>query len=203
MLREALGAPRYGHQRAIRSRVLASVRAALGEEAFAAAWAEGEAMTRERAIAYALEGPPPAHSPPGGACEAEAPGEQARGTPRSAPSSLAGTEEATRPLPERRRAATEALAGPRRTRQERQAWALEYLRVAGSLTPRAYARALAVSTDTAVNDLSELLARGLVRAAGTTKDRRYRLRGDEALRPFAESDLAGPALESQFAEFGE
>jgi UDP-N-acetylmuramyl pentapeptide synthase len=34
---------------------VAAVRAALGEEAFAAAWAEGQAMTREQAIAYALE----------------------------------------------------------------------------------------------------------------------------------------------------
>jgi hypothetical protein len=31
------------------------VRAALSEEAFAAAWAEGEAMTQEQAVVYALE----------------------------------------------------------------------------------------------------------------------------------------------------
>lgn len=36
-------------------RNLATIRAALSEEAFAAAWAEGQAMTLERAIAYASE----------------------------------------------------------------------------------------------------------------------------------------------------
>jgi predicted ATPase len=36
-------------------RNLATIRAALTEEAFAAAWAEGQAMTQERAIAYASE----------------------------------------------------------------------------------------------------------------------------------------------------
>ena len=35
---------------------MAAARAALGEEAFAAAWEEGEAMTMEEAIEYALEG---------------------------------------------------------------------------------------------------------------------------------------------------
>jgi predicted ATPase len=176
---------------------------ALGEERWSMLWEEGQAMTRERAIAYAIEGPASAHIPPGGACEDAAPGQQAHGTPRSAPSSLVGTADATRQLPERRRAATDALAGTRRTRKERQAWALAYLRTAGSLTPRAYARALAVSADTAVIDLRELLARGLVQAEGTTKDRRYSLRGEAASRPFAESDSAGPALESRFAECGE
>ena len=34
-------------------RNLAAIRAALSEAAFAAAWAEGQAMTQERAIAYA------------------------------------------------------------------------------------------------------------------------------------------------------
>jgi non-specific serine/threonine protein kinase len=184
-------------------RRLATARQALSAEEQATAWAEGQAMTREQIVVYALDGPPPAHSPPGGACEDEASGERALGTPRSAPSSLAGATDATRPLPERRRGATDALASPCRTRKERQAWALAYLRTAGSLTPRAYAQAMAVSADTAVIDLRELLARGLVRAEGTTRDRRYSLRGDAASRPFAESDSAGPALESQFAEFGE
>jgi len=32
---------------------LATIRAALSEEAFAAVWAKGQAMTQERAIAYA------------------------------------------------------------------------------------------------------------------------------------------------------
>ncbi len=35
--------------------MIASVRAALGDVAFAAAWAEGRAMSLEQAIAYALE----------------------------------------------------------------------------------------------------------------------------------------------------
>ena len=39
------------------AREIAEVRAAMGEAAFAAAWAEGEAMTLEQAIAYALEQP--------------------------------------------------------------------------------------------------------------------------------------------------
>ena len=41
---------RAGHDQAI-----ASARAALGEEAFAQAWAEGQGMTLEQAAAYALE----------------------------------------------------------------------------------------------------------------------------------------------------
>ena len=36
-------------------RLVASVRAQFGEAAFATAWAEGKAMTREQAIAYALQ----------------------------------------------------------------------------------------------------------------------------------------------------
>jgi hypothetical protein len=36
------------------------VRAALGEEVFTAAWAEGRAMTPEQAISYALEEEGPA-----------------------------------------------------------------------------------------------------------------------------------------------
>jgi hypothetical protein len=39
-----------------RDRQVAAVREALGEEAFAAAWAAGQAMTPEEAIATALEG---------------------------------------------------------------------------------------------------------------------------------------------------
>lgn len=35
---------------------LGPARGALGDEAFARAWAEGQAMTREQAVAYALEG---------------------------------------------------------------------------------------------------------------------------------------------------
>jgi predicted HTH transcriptional regulator len=61
---------------------------------------------------------------------------------------------------------------------QRQAWALEYLHTAGPLSPRAYATALAVSVDTAFRDLQELVDRGLVQAAGTTRDRRYVRSGD-------------------------
>jgi predicted ArsR family transcriptional regulator len=55
---------------------------------------------------------------------------------------------------------------------------LEHLRTTGPLSPRAYATALAVSVDTALRDLHELVDRGLVQAAGTTRDRRYVLAGD-------------------------
>ena len=42
-------------ERAEYDTAVAATRAALGEEAFAAAWAEGQAMTMEQAIEYALE----------------------------------------------------------------------------------------------------------------------------------------------------
>jgi predicted ATPase/DNA-binding SARP family transcriptional activator len=42
-------------ERAEHDQAIASARAALGEEAFAKAWAEGQAMTLEEAVAYALE----------------------------------------------------------------------------------------------------------------------------------------------------
>jgi tetratricopeptide (TPR) repeat protein len=42
-------------ERAEHDQAIVSARAALGEEAFAAAWAEGRVMTMEQAIAYALE----------------------------------------------------------------------------------------------------------------------------------------------------
>jgi hypothetical protein len=54
-LRESIGirpdiAPIY-----LKGRDLAAPRVALGDEAFAAAWAEGEAMPLDEAIAYALK----------------------------------------------------------------------------------------------------------------------------------------------------
>ena len=42
-------------ERAEHDQAIASARAALGDEAFAAAWAEGRMMTMEQAIAFALE----------------------------------------------------------------------------------------------------------------------------------------------------
>ena len=71
-----------------------------------------------------------------------------------------------------------APASRRLSRTERRAWALEHLRTAGPLSPRAYATALGVSGDTALRDLQELVNRGLIQAAGTTKDRRYALTVD-------------------------
>jgi hypothetical protein len=68
--------------------------------------------------------------------------------------------------------------GGRLTRPDRQAWALGHLRTTGPLSPRAYARALAVSVDTALLDLRALVDAGLVRAQGTTRDRRYVLAGE-------------------------
>jgi hypothetical protein len=44
-----------GWERLSYERTLAGVRAALDEEAFADAWTEGQAMTLEQAIVYALE----------------------------------------------------------------------------------------------------------------------------------------------------
>jgi hypothetical protein len=85
-------------------------------------------------------------------------------------------------LPHTQGAVASAPANKRLPRAQRQAWALEYLRTAGPLSPRAYATALAVSVDTALRDLQELVDRGLVQAAGTTKDRRYVL-ADEAVGP--------------------
>jgi hypothetical protein len=80
-----------------------------------------------------------------------------------------------------RHVVADSPARRRLSRMERQAWALEHLRVVGSLSPRAYATALAVSVDTALRDLQELRDRGLVQAAGTTKDRRYVLAGEDVV----------------------
>jgi hypothetical protein len=53
-LREAMGAPLPPAERAEHDRSVAAVRTTLGEEAFAAAWAEGRAMSRDQAVAFAL-----------------------------------------------------------------------------------------------------------------------------------------------------
>jgi ATP/maltotriose-dependent transcriptional regulator MalT len=50
-LREAIGAPMYPVYRASYERALAHTRAQVGEQAFAAAWAQGRRMTPEQALA--------------------------------------------------------------------------------------------------------------------------------------------------------
>jgi predicted ATPase len=54
-LRAAIGEAMPPVERAQYEGAIAAARAALGEEAFAAAWAEGRAMTREQAVRFALE----------------------------------------------------------------------------------------------------------------------------------------------------
>lgn len=53
-LREVLGLQRASCERADYERELTASRAALGEEAFGASWTQGQAMTLEQAIEYAL-----------------------------------------------------------------------------------------------------------------------------------------------------
>ena len=104
--------------------------------------------------------------------------EQALATlPNAPPRDAAGP--ALPSLPARQGHVPGTLAGRRLSRTERQAWAVEYLRTAGPLSPRAYATALAISVDTALLDLRALVDKGLVRAEGTTKNRRYSLAGHD------------------------
>ena len=60
-LREAIGVPLPPADRAVHDRGLAAARAGLGEAAFAIAWAAGQALPLEQAVADALE---PADAPP-------------------------------------------------------------------------------------------------------------------------------------------
>ncbi len=53
-LRDAIGIPIPSSRRADYEADVAAVRAVLDDDAFAAAWAEGRAMTPEQAVAYAL-----------------------------------------------------------------------------------------------------------------------------------------------------
>jgi hypothetical protein len=53
-LREAIGAPRPSVERTLTEQEVATARQALGEEAWAAAFAAGQAMTLDEAIAQAL-----------------------------------------------------------------------------------------------------------------------------------------------------
>ena len=59
-VRELIGRPLDGGLLVHHDRAVASVRRRLAPEAFAAAWAEGRAMTMDQALAYALERPAPA-----------------------------------------------------------------------------------------------------------------------------------------------
>jgi tetratricopeptide (TPR) repeat protein len=58
--REASSVPLSSTERATDEIDIATIRAALGELGFEAAWAEGRAMTLEQAVAYVLEEQPPA-----------------------------------------------------------------------------------------------------------------------------------------------
>ena len=60
-LRDAIGAPIPLNERPSYDRDLAATRTALGDAVFEAAWAEGQVMTLEQAVAYALEELLPAH----------------------------------------------------------------------------------------------------------------------------------------------
>jgi hypothetical protein len=53
--REALGVPLAPATRSDQDQALRALRAALGEEGFAAAWAEGQALSLEEAVALALQ----------------------------------------------------------------------------------------------------------------------------------------------------
>jgi hypothetical protein len=55
-MREAIGAPHWPSERAAYDADVDVAREGLGDRAFAAAWAQGWAMSLEQAIAYALEG---------------------------------------------------------------------------------------------------------------------------------------------------
>ncbi len=82
------------------------------------------------------------------------------------------------------RTAAKHVAGPRRTGvpaspEERAAWVLRYVRMAGAISPGLYGAALGVDRRTARRDLQALVARGLIVAQGTTRDRRYTLRCTE------------------------
>ena len=54
-LRAALGVPLPPETRADHDQAVLAMRAALGKDAFAAAWAEGQALSPEEAFALALE----------------------------------------------------------------------------------------------------------------------------------------------------
>jgi predicted ATPase/class 3 adenylate cyclase len=55
-LREIIGIPQFAYERPGYEQEISAVRAALGDESFAAAWSEGHAMPEDGAIEYALQG---------------------------------------------------------------------------------------------------------------------------------------------------
>ena len=55
-VREAFPEVRLGEEKATHEQTLAAARAALGEDAFSAAWEAGRAMTLDEAVEYALDG---------------------------------------------------------------------------------------------------------------------------------------------------
>jgi hypothetical protein len=67
-LREALGLPLRAPEQADQERAIAAMRAVLGEDAFAVAWAEGRALPLEEAVALALEDHTAASWSSGGRC---------------------------------------------------------------------------------------------------------------------------------------
>jgi hypothetical protein len=142
-LRSRLNRPLAPAEQATLERRLAPARQALSAEQQATAWAGGQAMTHEQAIADALMGLPSERGP-----------------------------QLPKP-PERQRAATRKPPTQRLSRTERQTWVMQHLRMVGSVSPREYVAALGVERRTAVRDLRALAERGVVVAQGTTTDRRY------------------------------
>lgn len=67
----------------------------------------------------------------------------------------------------------------RASRATRQAWALDRLRTQGPLTVRTLAATQGISEDTALRDLRDLVAQGLIEARGETNNRHYVLRLDQ------------------------
>lgn len=63
-LREAIGAPMHPVHRASSEQAVALARSELGEQAFAAAWAEGRGMTPEQVLAMRASASTPAQVPP-------------------------------------------------------------------------------------------------------------------------------------------
>jgi non-specific serine/threonine protein kinase len=87
-LYEAAGVPPWTLARAVQEQDERRLRSELGDSAFSAAWAEGRAMAREQAIAYALDLDWSARGTARRACPAR---------PRPAPGPASGTRSRGRP----------------------------------------------------------------------------------------------------------